>query len=55
MTRAYVGVGANLGDRRATIDVRSTLTPPPSTGGAPMHVSTRVTQWLRAVDPVDKR
>ncbi len=40
---------------RATVSVRSTLTPPPGSDGAPMHVTTRVTQWLRAVDPVDKR
>ena len=40
---------------RATVSVRSVLTPPKGGEAAPMHVSTRVTQWLRTVDPVDKR
>jgi hypothetical protein len=44
-----------LTSMRATIDVRSVLTPSPASGAAPMHVRTQVTQWLRAVDPVDKR
>lgn len=33
---------------RAVIDVKSMLSPP--AGGAAMHVRTRVTQWLRAVE-----
>ncbi|HEY0972310.1 MAG TPA: hypothetical protein VGE02_15175 [Gemmatimonadales bacterium] len=40
---------------RATVSVRSVLTPPRGSAAAPMHVTTRVNQWLRTVDPVDKR
>ncbi|HEX5580078.1 MAG TPA: hypothetical protein VFX39_00785, partial [Gemmatimonadaceae bacterium] len=40
---------------RATVSVRSVLTPPPGVDAAPMHVSTLVKQWLRSVDAVDKR
>lgn len=57
----YVSTGTVLGamqvDRRrgwltsmrAVIDVKSVLSPPAARGAA-MHVRTRVTQWLRAVD-----
>lgn len=38
-----------LTSMRAVIDVKSVLSPPAATGAA-MHVRTRVTQWLRAVD-----
>lgn len=40
---------------RATISVRSTITPPKGSSAAPMQAQTTVTQWLRVVDPVDKR
>lgn len=54
-------VGAFVLDRRrgwlvalsATIDARSSVTPP-GAGGRPMHVHTRVTQTIRALDAVDK-
>ncbi len=37
---------------KATIDVKSVLT---ASGVAPVHVSTRIVQTLRVLDPVDKR
>jgi hypothetical protein len=38
---------------RATITTRSSVTPQ-GPGAAPVHVDTRVTQWLQALDAVDK-
>ena len=37
-------------DSRFTVLVRSLVTPPPSTGLAPMRFVTRVTQRLRTMD-----
>ena len=43
-----------LTDVRATITMKSVVTQA-QTGSEPVHVRTRVTQWLRAAAPVDKR
>lgn len=43
-----------LTDVRATITMKSVVTQP-QTGSEPVHVNTRVTQWLRAAAPTDKR